>query len=106
MEGGGLASPTSQGGMGSSLTGQGDRERERGRSRDEKAGREGFGIVAIIGHDGTKTPSSFHPCPSMGYTQFSIQGAIRAYSIHLDIGCSRTSTGGIYFTDGIYSTGS
>ncbi|EHA8587086.1 hypothetical protein COCNU_scaffold001404G000010 [Cocos nucifera] len=85
-----------EGGMGFGLTDERDRERGRGRSRDEKAEREGFGLTATIGQDGTKMPSSFHPCPSVGYVQFSIQGAIGAYSIHLDIDCSGTSTVGIY----------
>ena len=40
-------------------------------------------FINIAGHDGTETSSSFHPCPSMGYAQFSIRGAVGAYSIHL-----------------------
>ncbi|KAG1367034.1 hypothetical protein COCNU_13G008240 [Cocos nucifera] len=39
----------------------------------------------------------------MGYAQFSIQGVVGAYSIHLSIGCSGTSTSSIYSTDDIYS---
>ncbi|EHA8586898.1 hypothetical protein COCNU_scaffold001133G000020 [Cocos nucifera] len=35
--------------MGSDLVGVGDQERERGRSRDGKAGRKGFSLVAIVG---------------------------------------------------------
>ncbi|EHA8591459.1 hypothetical protein COCNU_scaffold057056G000010 [Cocos nucifera] len=89
--------------MGSSLVGEGDQERERERLRDGKAGREGFGLTTIVGHDGIEMPSSFPPYPSMGYVQFSIRGAIRAYSIHLGIDCSGTSTIGIYSTGGIYS---
>ncbi|KAG1354922.1 hypothetical protein COCNU_07G010340 [Cocos nucifera] len=90
--------------MGFGLVGEKDRERERGRSRDGKVGREGFGLIAIVDHDGTEMPSSFHPYPSTGYVQFSIQGAIGAYSVYLDIDCSGTSTIGIYSTDDIYST--
>ncbi|EHA8588558.1 hypothetical protein COCNU_scaffold005780G000010 [Cocos nucifera] len=47
----------------------------------------------------------------MGYAQFSIRGAVGAYSIHLDIDCLGTSiaciysTSDIYSTDGIYSIG-
>ncbi|KAG1330994.1 hypothetical protein COCNU_02G009630 [Cocos nucifera] len=89
--------------MGFGLADEEDRERKRKRSRDEKARREGFGLTAIVGHDGTEMPSSFHPYPSMGYVQFSIQGAIGAYSIHLGISCSGTSTVGIYSTDNMYS---
>ncbi|KAG1327375.1 hypothetical protein COCNU_01G013090 [Cocos nucifera] len=55
-------------------------------------------------HDGIKTSSSFHPCPSMDYAQFSIQGAVGVYSIYLGIDCSGTSIDGIYSTNSIYST--
>ncbi|EHA8586895.1 hypothetical protein COCNU_scaffold001126G000050 [Cocos nucifera] len=58
----------------------------------------------LTSYDGTEMPSSFHPCPSVGYVQFSIRGAVGAYSIHLSIGCSGTSTASIYSTDNIYST--
>ncbi|KAG1333922.1 hypothetical protein COCNU_03G000410 [Cocos nucifera] len=91
--------------MGSDLTGEGDRERETERSRDEKVGRKGFGLTIVVGHDSTEISSSFHTCPSTGYVQFSIRGAVGAYSVHLGISCSGTSTIGIYSTDGIYSTG-
>ncbi|KAG1338580.1 hypothetical protein COCNU_04G008860 [Cocos nucifera] len=90
--------------MGSNLVDEGDRERERGRLRDEKAMREGFGLATIVDHDGIEMPSSFHPCPLASYVQFSIRRAVKAYSIHLDIGYSGTSTVGIYSIDGIYST--
>ncbi|EHA8590433.1 putative ovule protein [Cocos nucifera] len=56
--------------------------------------------MGAVGHDGTKMPSSFHPYPSMDYMQFSIRGIVGAYSIHLSIDCSGTSTVGIYSTDG------
>ncbi|EHA8586784.1 hypothetical protein COCNU_scaffold000934G000030 [Cocos nucifera] len=92
--------------MGSGLTDKGDRERERGRSRDGKARRKGFGLATMTGHDGIETPSSFHPCLSVGYVQFSNRGAVRAYSIHLSIDCSEIFTVGIYSIDGIYSTDS
>ncbi|EHA8590157.1 hypothetical protein COCNU_scaffold015648G000010 [Cocos nucifera] len=91
--------------MGSGLAGDGDREKERERSRDEKAGREGFGLTTIAGHDGTKMPFSFHPCPLVGYAQFNIR-AVEAYSIHLSIGCLGTSITGIYSIGGIYSISS
>ncbi|EHA8588170.1 hypothetical protein COCNU_scaffold004286G000010 [Cocos nucifera] len=90
--------------MESDLTDEGDQERERERLRDGKAGREGFGLTAIANHDGTETPSSFHPCPSMDYAQFSIRGVVEVYSIHLNIDCSGTFIDGIYSTDGALSS--
>ncbi|KAG1362184.1 hypothetical protein COCNU_10G004030 [Cocos nucifera] len=60
----------------------------------------------VSGHDGTEMPSNFHPCPSVGYAQFSIRGAVEAYSIPFGIGCSGTSTASICSIDGIYSIGS
>ncbi|EHA8586547.1 hypothetical protein COCNU_scaffold000518G000010 [Cocos nucifera] len=89
--------------MGSNLTDEGDRERERRRSRYGKAGREGFGVATIVNHDGTEMPSSFHPCLSMAYVQFRIRRAVGEYSIHLGISCSGTFTTDIYSTSGIYS---
>ncbi|EHA8587982.1 hypothetical protein COCNU_scaffold003777G000010 [Cocos nucifera] len=111
------------------ITDERDRERKRGSDRGDgtQSSRVGYAVElarAMIeptggglkqdvsgmeptissmepGHDDIETPSSFHPYPSVGYAQFSIQGA---YSIHLGIDCSGTSTVGIYSTDGIYST--
>ncbi|EHA8588601.1 hypothetical protein COCNU_scaffold005938G000010 [Cocos nucifera] len=85
--------------MGSNLAGEQNQERERGRSRDGKVEREGFDLAIIVGYDDIEMPSSFHPYLSMGYMQFSIRGAIGAYSIHLSIDCSRTFTIGIYSID-------
>ncbi|KAG1365005.1 hypothetical protein COCNU_12G000050 [Cocos nucifera] len=62
-------------------------------------------LSIAIDHDGTEMPSSFHPCLSVSYVQFSIRGAVGAYFVHLDIDCLRTSTASIYSIDGIYSTG-
>ncbi|KAG1359653.1 putative Serine/threonine-protein phosphatase PP1 [Cocos nucifera] len=90
--------------MGSGLAGKRDRERERGRLRDGKAGREGFGLVVVVDYDGTEMPSSFHSYLSVGYAQFSIRGAVRAYSVHLGIGYSGTFIVGIYSTDGASSS--
>ncbi|KAG1355233.1 hypothetical protein COCNU_07G013450 [Cocos nucifera] len=91
--------------MGFDLTDEGDRERKGRRLRDGKAKREGFGLTVIVDHDGTKTPSSFYPCPSVGYAQFSIREAVGAYFIHLNIGYLGTTTIGIYSISDIYSTG-
>ncbi|KAG1354882.1 hypothetical protein COCNU_07G009940 [Cocos nucifera] len=85
--------------MGSGLADEEDQEKERGRSKDEKAERKEFGLAVVVDHDGTEMPSSFHPCPSIGYAQFNIRGVVRAYSIHLGIDCSEISTDGIYSTD-------
>ncbi|KAG1327647.1 hypothetical protein COCNU_01G015810 [Cocos nucifera] len=90
--------------MRSGLADEGDQERERERSRDGKARREGFNLAAIFGHDGTKMPSRFHPCLSVGYGQFSIRGAVGAYSVHLSIDCLGIFTIGIYSISGNYST--
>ncbi|EHA8590072.1 hypothetical protein COCNU_scaffold014671G000010 [Cocos nucifera] len=60
-------------------------------------------LSIAIGHDGTKMPSSFHPYPSADYVQFSIRGAVGAYSIHFGIGCSEIFTASIYSIDDIYS---
>ena len=63
-------------------------------------------FINIAGHGGIEMLSCFYPYPSMGYAQFSIRGAVGAYSIHLGIGYLGTSTVGIYSTDNIYSTDS
>ena len=52
-------------------------------------------FINVAGHEGTEMPSSFHLCFSVGYAQFSIRGAIGAYSIHLGINCLEISTAGI-----------
>ncbi|EHA8588723.1 hypothetical protein COCNU_scaffold006487G000010 [Cocos nucifera] len=72
--------------------------REIERVRKEEMG---FGLV---GHDGTEMPSSFHPCPLVGNAQFNIRGAVRAYSIYLDIDYLGTSTTDIYSTDSASSS--
>ncbi|EHA8588535.1 hypothetical protein COCNU_scaffold005698G000010 [Cocos nucifera] len=69
------------------------RKIERGKEEDREMEKLGG-----KDHNGTEMPSSFHPCPSMGYAQFNIRGAVGAYSIHFDIGCLGTSTIDIYST--------
>ena len=44
-----------------------------------------FVFINVVGHDNTKTPSSFHPRSSMDYAELRIWAATGAYSIHLYI---------------------
>ncbi|KAG1347083.1 hypothetical protein COCNU_06G009120 [Cocos nucifera] len=50
--------------MGSGLAGEGDQERERRRSRDGKAGREGFSLAVVAGASSNRT---FHDPTHMAY---------------------------------------
>ncbi|EHA8587581.1 hypothetical protein COCNU_scaffold002650G000010 [Cocos nucifera] len=74
--------------------------------REIESGREESSLTAVANEGDRETvmmAPKCHPCPSVGYVQFSIRGAIGVYFIHLDIDCSGTFSTDIYSIDGIYS---